>query len=136
MKIMLDTNTLISAAVFGGKLLEIVSNINTKNEIVLCSAIVDEFFIVVNEKFPKRRSVAEKFIRELNYTLFQTPPKIKDGAFPSIRDKKDYPILASAIIADVDILITGDLDFENIPIKKPEILKPREYAEKYMNIIK
>jgi predicted nucleic acid-binding protein len=48
-----------------------------------------------------------------------------------IRDEKDYPILYTAIIEDVDILITGDKDFLNIDVEKPEILTPAQFLEKY-----
>ena len=39
-----------------------------------------------------------------------------------------------AIIADVDILITGDKDFEDVKIEKPEIVTPNEFYEKYILI--
>jgi len=41
--------------------------------------------------------------------------------YPGIRDEKDLPILASAIIEDVDVLITGDADFA------PLVLNARRY---------
>lgn len=47
-------------------------------------------------------------------------------------DKKDLPILVSAILGDIDILITGDKDFARIEIDRPEILTPREFVEKYV----
>jgi predicted nucleic acid-binding protein len=34
-------------------------------------------------------------------------------------------------IADVDIMITGDKDFKNIEIERPEIVTPKEFLEKY-----
>lgn len=40
-------------------------------------------------------------------------------------------VLHTAIIADVDILITGDKDFEDIKIERPEIMTPKEFLEKY-----
>jgi len=40
-------------------------------------------------------------------------------------------IIVSALLSDVDILITGDKDFLDVDIDKPEILTPREYLEKY-----
>ena len=39
-----------------------------------------------------------------------------------IRDAKDYPTLYSAIIEQVDVFITGDKDFEDVKVEKPEIL--------------
>lgn len=41
------------------------------------------------------------------------------------------PILVTALLSDVDILITGDKDFFDVDMDKPEILTPREYLEKY-----
>ena len=134
MKIMFDTNILISAALFKGKLLQIVSKTSDEHKIVICSAIIDEFLCVIDRKFPYERKYADKFLYELDYIFVQTPKTIKENAFPNIRDKKDYPILASAIIADVDIFITGDKDFNGISIERPKILTPKEYAENYMII--
>ena len=39
---------------------------------------------------------------------------------------KDYPVLYTAILEDVDILVTGDSDFEDVGVDKPEILTPAE----------
>ena len=55
----------------------------------------------------------------MDYSLFQ------------IRDINDYPVLYSAIISNVDILITGDLDFKDVEIEHPEIMTPREYIQHY-----
>ena len=60
-----------------------------------------------------------------------TPKEIESGLF-DIRDVKDYPVLYTAIIEDVDILITGDKDFEDIDIEKPQILTPAEFMEEYL----
>jgi predicted nucleic acid-binding protein len=48
-----------------------------------------------------------------------------------IRDDNDYIILHTAIIEDIDILITGDKDFAAVDIERPEILSPSEYLAKY-----
>ena len=48
-----------------------------------------------------------------------------------IRDADDEKVLYSAIISDVDILLTGDKDFSDVDIERPEILTPHEFLEKY-----
>ena len=48
-----------------------------------------------------------------------------------IRDKADLPILVSAIIEDVDIVVTGDKDFFYLNIAKPDIIEPKEFLEQY-----
>lgn len=40
--------------------------------------------------------------------------------------------MASAIIADVDVFITGDKDFAAIDIERPEIMTISEFKGKYM----
>ena len=60
-----------------------------------------------------------------------TPNDLEEGLF-DIRDIKDYPVLYTAIIEDVDILITGDKDFKDIDIEKPEIMTPTEFLEFYL----
>lgn len=41
-------------------------------------------------------------------------------------------VLYTAIMEDVDIFVTGDKDFCNVDVEKPEILTPGEFAEKYL----
>lgn len=43
----------------------------------------------------------------------------------------DLSIIVSALISDVDILITGDKDFFDVGMDKPNIVTPREYLERY-----
>jgi len=45
---------------------------------------------------------------------------------------KDYPVLYTAIIENIDVLITGDKDFADIEIEKPEILTPADFIAKYL----
>jgi predicted nucleic acid-binding protein len=86
--------------------------------------------MVVQRKFPDKKKVLEEFLKELPFELSYTPKNIDNSLF-EIRDKKDYPILYSAIVEEVDIFITGDQDFSSVDINKPEILTPREFLDKY-----
>ena len=51
--------------------------------------------------------------------------------FPSVRDTKDFPILATAIMENVDVLVTGDKDLRVVEIEYPEIMTMSEFIEKY-----
>jgi len=132
-RVMLDTNVLISAGIFAGKhTTALVLQIADEYSIVLSSQIIDELHEVVALKFPDKKSVLERFLKRLSYEIAYTPEEIDEDIYPKVRDKKDYPILASAIIADVDVFITGDNDFGGIDLERPEILKLREFEEKYL----
>ena len=58
-------------------------------------------------------------------------PEIVEAKLFKIRDECDYIILHTAIIENVDIIITGDKDFKDVDMEYPEILTPREFLEKY-----
>jgi len=129
---MLDTNIIVSAGVFGGAWSSaVVLSIADKHSLVLSSAIIDELREVVAQKFPNKTSVLEQFLQRLSYEIAYTPTDIDDGLYPKVRDKKDYPILASAIIADVDVFITNDKDFDPVDIDRPEIMTPLAFQQKY-----
>ena len=94
---MLDTNVLISALLFpGAKMNAMMNCIFTQHELVLSSYVVNELKSVIKRKFPQKEYV-------------YTPDTLEEGLF-NIRDIKDYPVLYTAIIENVDILITGDKD--------------------------
>lgn len=129
---MLDTNVLISMVLFPGiRFTQMLEYITQNHTLVLSSFVVDELIAVTERKFPNKRDVIDRFLSELGYELVYTPHKMKANLF-SIRDMNDYPVLYTAIIEDVDILITGDKDFTDIEIDKPEILTPSDFMTKYI----
>ena len=73
----------------------------------------------------------EEFLYNLPFEIYYTPENIINDKFVAMRDIKDEPVLYSSIVSDVDILITGDKDFKDINIEKPEILTPSEFLKKY-----
>ncbi|MDR1588913.1 MAG: putative toxin-antitoxin system toxin component, PIN family [Oscillospiraceae bacterium] len=130
---MLDTNILISAGIFSGRRLsDQAVRIAEEFNLVLSSRIIDELWVVMDLKFSHKKSAMERFLRRLNYEIAYTPTEIDEDIFPKIRDKKDYPVLASAIIADVDVFVTGDKDFGGLDLERPEIMTISEFAGKYL----
>ena len=133
MRVTLDTNLLVSAGVFAGKrTTDLTLRIADEHTIVLPSRIIDELRAVMDEKFLEKKSVLERFLKRLSFEIAYTPTEIDEDIYPKIRDKKDYPILASAIIADVDVFITGDKDFAGIELERPEIMTISEFEQKYL----
>ena len=132
MRIMLDTNVLISAILFpGDKINNMMNYIFLRHQLVLSSYVVEELKSVVRRKFPKKEPVIEKLLLMMSYEYVYTPDDMKENLF-SIRDVNEYPVLYTAIIEDIDILITGDRDFEDIIIDKPLIMTPKEFSDKFI----
>lgn len=129
---MLDTNVLISALLFPSKKFDsIMEYIFAEHELVLSSYVVEELKRVVRRKFPKKEADIERLLFLMSFEYVYTPDEIDRELF-IIRDVKDYPVLYTAIIEDVDILITGDKDFADIEVEKPEIVTPTEFVERYI----
>ena len=132
MRIMLDTNVLISMVLFRGKgFLQMLEYITQNHSLVLSPFVIDELIEVTNRKFPSKRPIIDYFLSNLSYELVYTPTYIPSNLF-QIRDSNDYPVLYSAITNDIDIFITGDKDFQEIDINRLEILTPTEFIQKYL----
>lgn len=132
MRIMLDTNILISMLVFPNiKFNQTIDYITKNHTLVLSSFVIEELFAVVDRKFPSKRQAVDLFLSELTYELVYTPHNIPSNLF-KIRDINDYPILYTAIIENIDIFITGDKDFLDDDIKIPEIMTVADFCERYL----
>lgn len=135
MRIMLDTNILISAFVFNSKTLnKVIETILLEHRLILSSFVIDELKRVVSRKFPNKLRELDEFLTVLPYELVYTPEVMDEGLF-EIRDKMDYPVLYTAIIEGVDVLVTGDKDFSDVNVEKPEILTPGEFFGKYVSML-
>jgi putative PIN family toxin of toxin-antitoxin system len=128
---MVDTNVLISLLVFSSKKMnQMMECIFTEHQLVLSSYLVEELKDVVKRKFPGKAGVVDTLLAKMNYEYVYTPDTLDETLF-EIRDVKDYPVLYTAILEDVDVLVTGDSDFSDVDIDKPEILTPSRFVEKY-----
>ena len=132
MRIMLDTNILISAFVFRSKkIYAVIDYIVAFHELVLPSYVVDELKDVVGRKFPNRVGELDSFLTTLSFTLAYTPNQLPKGLF-EIRDISDAPILYTAIIEGIDVLLTGDKDFDDVEVDMPDIMTVAEFEKGYM----
>lgn len=131
MRVMLDTNILISAFVFKSKkMYELIYKLSKEHEIIICSYTVEELKELIDTKFKVQPKELDEFLKEFPFTLVYSPMNVENTLF-EIRDKDDYIILHTAIIENVDVFITGDKDFDDIDIDKPEIMNVSEFLEKY-----
>ena len=132
MRIMYDTNVLLSSILFPNQhFSQMLEYISQNHRLVLSSFVIEELFAVTKRKFPEKQKVIDRFLTDLSYEYVYTPHQMKSGLF-EIRDPNDYPVLYIAVIENIDILITGDKDFTSLIIEKPQILTPSDFISKYM----
>ena len=131
MRVMLDTNVIISDLIFcSPTIVRAEEDIAKHHELLLCTYVVDELREVIKRKWPQRTPDLERLLQKVDYELVLTPSKPPEDLF-DIRDPKDYPVLYSAMLADADVLVTGDKDFGEVVVDRPEILTPAEYVNLY-----
>ena len=133
-----DTNIIISGLFWSGnesKLLELA--ISQKYEAVICEFVLKETERIIQEKFPKMKNKAAPLLNMLIDSAEKHPLltekeiiTFKQKRKNIIKDKKDLIILATAVKADVDAIITGDSHFYNSKVQKLiEIIDARKALE-------
>ncbi len=97
---------LISLLVFSSKKMnQMMECIFMEHQLVLSSYIVEELKDVVRRKFASKAGVVDTLLAKMNYEFVYTPDLVDETLF-EIRDVKDYPVLYTAILEDVDMFPT------------------------------
>ena len=131
MRVLIDTNILISAALSsnGTPYHAFVKAVSYPNHGMVCEQNIDEMRRIFNRKFPKKIQALETFLSLALLTLevVQTPIE-EHSSEEKIRDVKDRPILRAAIYAEADILLTGDKDFLESGLHTPKIMTAADFV--------
>lgn len=128
MRVCIDSNIILSAVLFPeGEVAKVLFHLLKTHTVIISSYSIRECNTVFKRKFPKRIRALNAFFKKIDFELFETPSNIDVKDYPKMRDIGDIPILASAILSDADILLTGDKDFGAIDVKRPLIFSPSQY---------
>jgi putative PIN family toxin of toxin-antitoxin system len=124
LRIFLDTNVLVSAFATRGLCADVLRLTLAEHELVLGQPVLAELRRVLRVKLRLPKAVQdaiEQFLRE-----HEVVPKPREAAI-RVRDPADRWILATAIAARADVLLTGDRDLLEVAGVSPvRILTPRE----------
>lgn len=133
LRIFVDTNILISAILSGNSMSsKVLRTIINKYELVICSYTIAEAQSVIKRKFPRFINYWDQFLSSLEFEMIYTPMEFSTYQVPYIRDPKDLPILVSIVLAEPDIVITGDLDFHTSELKERfSIMTPSDFLEAF-----
>ena len=132
MKVLIDTNILISAALSNNGIpyQAFVKAVTYPNHGMICEQNIDEIRRIFNRKFPTKIQALESFLSLALLTIKIVPTPIEEHELEAkIRDINDRPILRAAISAGADILLTGDKDFIESGILNPKIMTATEFVK-------
>ncbi len=132
MKIVLDTNVLVSGIFWGGTPFRILQHwISDDIEIVATPDILDEYVRVISSVGKKQADLMTQWI-----DLITTNTAIieKQISLSISRDPDDDKFLECAVSGDVDFIVSGDDDLLTLKsIHAIPIIKPSEFISKYFS---
>ena len=132
MRIMIDTNIFISAALFPNSKASaaLMKALVTPYQPVTCDYVIDELNRKFQEKWPDKMAELDAFLNSLLPVIYVAKtPEIEVEDEKLIRDKKDRPILRAALDIGVDLFLTGDKDFLESSISDPRIIGVAAFLE-------
>lgn len=126
MRILLDTNVLASAFATRGLCADVLRVVLSDHELVVPEVVIDELRRVLQKQFKVPRplvSEIEALLREQHVVAKPTNPGLV-----RLRDASDEWVLASAVAAGADLIVSGDGDLLVLGAAGPvAVLSPRQF---------
>ena len=126
MRVFLDTNVIVSAVATRGLCADVFRAVLAAHELVTCPKVLQEVRRILRMQF----GVPEHFIEEYLKLIGQEAIVAKSEDLPdlTIQDQDDADILAAALGAGAQVLVTGDHDRQSLKrIREVRIISPRAF---------
>jgi len=130
MRVFLDTNVLVSGFATRGLSADVVRLLLAEHELLTGEVVLEETRRVLTEKFGVPGDKADQIESLLRRRHVEPVPDSEPPV--EVRDPDDEIVLASAVAAEAEILITGDKDLLDIAdqVDAVRIMTPRTFWEK------
>ncbi len=128
MRVLLDTNVIVSAVATRGLCADVLRAVLSAHEFVTCAKVLEEVRRILSMKF----GVPEQLIAEYLELIGQEAIVAESEDLPDlpIQDREDAEIVAAAISARTEVLVTGDHELQSLKnIGGLRILSPRAFWE-------
>jgi putative PIN family toxin of toxin-antitoxin system len=126
MRILFDTNVLVSAFIGSGMCYEVIDHSIDEHQIYYTDFIIAEFRKILKDKFHYPESLIKDFVKFI--TNFFIKGQTADIIENICRDSDDDQVLADALQNEIAVLVTGDKDLLDLKTYKGiKIISPQEY---------
>lgn len=129
MRVFLDTNVLVSAYATRGLCADVLRLVLTKHELSTAEVVLGELDRILRGKMRLPADVVQEIIAYLRQ--YPVEPRPERTGKISVRDADDAWVLASALQAGAQVLVTGDRDLLDVAAQVEElrIMDPRGFWE-------
>jgi putative PIN family toxin of toxin-antitoxin system len=125
-RVSLDSNVLVAAFGARGLCSDLLAHVLSEQHLVVLDAVREETLRVLSEKFDLSKEALSSVVAVLDRC--EAAPASGEPSPVPVRDPDDARILADALGAGVQILVTGDKDLLEVAERSPiPILSPRAF---------
>jgi putative PIN family toxin of toxin-antitoxin system len=125
-RVCLDSNVLVAAFAARGLCSDLLAHVLSEHHLLVLDAVREETLRVLSEKFSLSAEALSSVVAVLDRCEAATASG--DPSPVPVRDPDDERILADALGAGVQILVTGDKDLLEVAERSPiPILSPRAF---------
>jgi uncharacterized protein len=127
LRVFLDTNVLVSAFATRGLCTDVLRLVLAEHDLLTAEVVLEEVERVLTHKFGMPSVEADRVIAFLRQHPVE--PKPASPSSVEVRDPDDRWVLASALAARADVLITGDAALLEVDsqVKELAIITPRGF---------
>jgi putative PIN family toxin of toxin-antitoxin system len=126
MRVLLDTNVIVSAVTTRGLCADVFRVVLSEHDLVTCSMVLREVRRILRNKFAVPEEVISEYLELISQDAIVVEPKDLPGI--RIKDKDDVEIVAAAVAGKVQVLVTGDAELQSIKtIQTVRVLSPRAF---------
>lgn len=129
MRVFLDTNVLVSAFATRGLSADVFRLVLAEHELIVGQIVLDELRRVLRKKI----GLPESAVRQALTTVeeHRVVPTAETDPGVEVADPPDARLLATALAARADVLVTGDRDLLSVNdrVEELRILDPRGFWE-------
>ncbi len=128
MRVLLDTNVIVSAVTTRGLCADVFRAVLAEHELVTCAQVLQEVRRILSTKF----GVPEQLVAEYLELIGQEAIMAESEDLPDlpIQDQDDAAIVAAAVGAGAEVLVTGDHELQGLKnIGNVRIISPRAFWE-------
>ena len=112
MRVLLDTNVIVSAVTTRGLCADVFRAILAAHELVTCTQVLQEVRRILSIKFGVPEQLLAEYLELISQDAIVAEPE--DLPDLPLQDKDDAEIVAAAIGAQAEVLVTGDHELQSL----------------------
>ena len=128
MRVLLDTNVIVSAVATRGLGADVFRAVLAAHELVTCPRVLQEVRRILRVKFGVPEQLIAEYLELIGQEAIMAAPV--DPPDLALQDRDDAAIVAAALGAGAEVLVTGDREMQGLKnIGQVRIISPRAFWE-------